>query len=1073
MIPVVTLVGLAIVASRIPIPFPASLVGWIEMSVNQRMVAYTDATLDFTGVSLGYDLEMGRFGLILEEMRVDGVGDGAQITLPRVRTSLDLSSMLRGALRVKRFQIEGAQLRLKRQPDGRILLGFGTIPEQAFELPASLPEAMALFDRVFEEPLFGALEKIELSDLAVSVEDLRHGKTFHVDYGHFHFEKPQDGRFFKSDITARFGRTGGAISASFKRETDGALTLQAQAQELSSSALTDLLAPDHVLASLGTTLTGQARAQFSSELDLVDATGQIELGPGRFPSMRDGFFDRVVANLHYRPREGRVEVSELSISSDQFRAVSHGQVFLPDGIASDVPLILQLQLDTLEIEPEDFQSQPFIFDTGLLEARMYAAPFSMEIGQAVITFGTESLATEGMLNLQDGQLSALFDLRSPSISVNTILALWPENLAPRARDWADRNLLSGRVRDLAASVKSSQVALGAVPEISASFEIEEATVRFLRHLPPAEKVNGAAILHDNRFVVRADAGTVPSGREAPIDISGTDLTIFDVRSRPARAEISLAMAGAIPDVLTLLDNRPFQVLSRSGRTADLASGFVKIQGRIETELRKGLKLPEVAFNLQGQLTNITSTVIVKNRNLSARALTIAVSNERGLEIEGEGRLDEIPLTFAWRQPIVARDQAPQPNQLSGRIRLNPDTLETFGVVLPPGSVRGSGAMRFAAEFQANEPTDMVLESNLIGLDLAIPQLGWRKPGDQTGQLTVRLPLTPGARQIDIDLAASGLEAAGAAQITENGQLTRLSLGTFTVGGWLQTQLELIPRGTETRIALQGGRAVLGAATFGSPQGGANSNTQTSIALNLDRLVVSENLVLRNFTGQFAQRGGGIRGQFEASLNGAAPIQGSVLPTQGGLEIVINGLDAGRILRAAGVFQNAEDGILTLTLRPTGQAKTYIGTLGIENVQLRNAPILAELLSAMSIVGLIQQLAGEGIVFSDVDVDFQLRPETIVIRQASAIGPSMAITAEGLYTLPDKRFDLQGVLSPLYLVNGLFGLFLSPRRNEGLIGIAYTLKGTTSNPQVQVNPLSVLTPGIFREIFRRPPPDINE
>jgi hypothetical protein len=43
----------------------------------------------------------------------------------------------------------------------------------------------------------------------------------------------------------------------------------------------------------------------------------------------------------------------------------------------------------------------------------------------------------------------------------------------------------------------------------------------------------------------------------------------------------------------------------------------------------------------------------------------------------------------------------------------------------------------------------------------------------------------------------------------------------------------------------------------------------------------------------------------------------------------------------------------------------------------------------------------------------------------------------------------------------------------LFGFSYRLTGTPENANVSVNPLSILTPGIFREIFRRPPPELTE
>jgi hypothetical protein len=62
-----------------------------------------------------------------------------------------------------------------------------------------------------------------------------------------------------------------------------------------------------------------------------------------------------------------------------------------------------------------------------------------------------------------------------------------------------------------------------------------------------------------------------------------------------------------------------------------------------------------------------------------------------------------------------------------------------------------------------------------------------------------------------------------------------------------------------------------------------------------------------------------------------------------------------------------------------------------------------------------------------------------------------------------------VISPVYLVNGI-GAVLT-RRGEGLFGFNYRLRGTSEVPEVTVNPLSILTPAMFREIFRAPAPRI--
>jgi hypothetical protein len=113
------------------------------------------------------------------------------------------------------------------------------------------------------------------------------------------------------------------------------------------------------------------------------------------------------------------------------------------------------------------------------------------------------------------------------------------------------------------------------------------------------------------------------------------------------------------------------------------------------------------------------------------------------------------------------------------------------------------------------------------------------------------------------------------------------------------------------------------------------------------------------------------------------------------------------------------------------------------------------------------LDGKGIFFSTIEGEFNINKELFTIYRSSAVGPSLGMSMDGYIDTKRDQLDLQGVLSPFYLLNGL-GSILT-RRGEGLIGFNFTLRGALENPQASVNPLSLFTPGMFREIFRRRPP----
>jgi hypothetical protein len=349
----------------------------------------------------------------------------------------------------------------------------------------------------------------------------------------------------------------------------------------------------------------------------------------------------------------------------------------------------------------------------------------------------------------------------------------------------------------------------------------------------------------------------------------------------------------------------------------------------------------------------------------------------------------------------------------------------------------------------------------------VPALGWSLPRATTGTLDVAGTLGNPVAVRRIAITAPGLTLSGAMDLTADGQLATARFDRVQAAGWLDAPVTLTGRGAgrAPAIAITGGQVDLRRSTLTSSGGSGAASGPLSLAL--DRLVISEGIALTGFRGDFATTNG-LDGTFSAQVNGQAPVVGRVVPMNGRSAVRIQSDDAGKVFGAAGLLRQAREGQLDLTLRPTGGPGTYDGNLIVRNVRLRDAPALAALINAVSVVGLLEQMNGSGLHFSDVEADFLLTPEQVVLRSSSATGASLGVSMDGYYNLAGKEMDFQGVFSPVYMLNGIGSLLT--RKGEGLFGFTYQLAGTPDAPRVQLNPLSALAPGMLREIFRRPPPD---
>ena len=201
------------------------------------------------------------------------------------------------------------------------------------------------------------------------------------------------------------------------------------------------------------------------------------------------------------------------------------------------------------------------------------------------------------------------------------------------------------------------------------------------------------------------------------------------------------------------------------------------------------------------------------------------------------------------------------------------------------------------------------------------------------------------------------------------------------------------------------------------------------------------------------------------------MSGHVVPQNGRSAVRLTSQDAGGVLRSAGLLKQVTGGTLGLTLLPVGSGGAFDGELTMGGIRIKQAPGIAALLNAVSVVGLINELNGSGIYFDKVEGRFRLTPDSLTLTEGSAVGASMGLSMDGVYALNSGLLNMQGTITPVYLLNGI-GSVLT-RKGEGLFGFHYTLKGPAKDPSVSVNPLSALTPGMFREIFRAPTPKVPE
>ena len=138
-------------------------------------------------------------------------------------------------------------------------------------------------------------------------------------------------------------------------------------------------------------------------------------------------------------------------------------------------------------------------------------------------------------------------------------------------------------------------------------------------------------------------------------------------------------------------------------------------------------------------------------------------------------------------------------------------------------------------------------------------------------------------------------------------------------------------------------------------------------------------------------------------------------------------------------------------------------LKILDFKVQEVPVLAKLLTLASLQGIADLLTGEGIRFSDFEMDYETLGNTTNIKEIYAIGPAISLMMEG-YIVKNELTSLRGTLVPATTVNKtiskipmLGDILVGKKIGEGVFGVSFKIKGSPNKLKTTVNPIKTLTP----------------
>jgi len=769
-----------------------------------------------------------------------------------------------------------------------------------------------------------------------------------------------------------------------------------------------------------------------------------------------------------RGTEKAFSVSNSSIAVGSSRINLEGEV-LPDA-ENDGAYSFNLLLPQSLVAPVDTAEQPLQF--------MARTSGSVDLAKMEIVADRIDLRTPNggasawaAVTFSPGQAPGIsFELDVEQIPTAEAKQLWPWFSAPGARRWVMDNLFGGTVSDSSLRLMIPPGRLGnGVPltgnEVSGQFTVKGTRFDLVGDLPPVRESDGWVEFEGTDVFVGLTNGVayLPSGRV--VRTGGGTMELKAAHLRPRIGKLAIDVSGEAAAVAEFASLKPIRASFLDLKPDDF-SGQVSGHIAADVPLHEGIPAETLNWDVELAYDQLALARPVEGQEIKAATGTMLLNKTRA-QLSGEAELNGVSAKLELLEPL-GQSKAEQRQR-----HIELEVTDAQRERLFPGlGTLVSGPMQ--VKYEQGSTKERRISVDLGKSQLSVPWIGWQKGSGIPAKASFILTEKDGQTELaDFKLQGESFGLAGNIVLAK-GRLQQAKFNQVRFNRDDELSATIKSKGSGYDVTVTGNsfdaRSVIKLVTgkeVKTTQGGESDPITVNATLNT--LIGFHGVKLEKLEVEYSAG----NGPDKLTIRGATPVYGSVAfdrwTDDGQRKLRLTSENAGEVLRFLDFYRYMERGKLALTLSgPNDNALR--GRITIDDFWVVNEPRLGSLVAASSKSGKTDKVDVTRAQFGSAFADLGKGDQRIDIANGIIRGPSLGFAFQG--TLFDKQnnTNMTGTFMPAYGLNRIFGeipiigQILGNGRDRGLIGITFKVVGPFDQPRLELNPISAIAPGIFRQIF---------